>query len=193
MPVPFEYDNAGPQFHQLLRDARDYADLSTNNQSYTMVQGVLLVFRQRLDIRGALRFADVLPAVARAVFVTRWDWDAPVLPFVERDKLTLEVQAHRADHNYAPDTCISNVAAALRRNIDTRSLDKCLAGLGTAATNFWTPSDVDAARDHLEHPFTGHFRSTPVGGTAWLRSSACLSEATGCSMFTTPRPAPHGS
>jgi uncharacterized protein (DUF2267 family) len=164
MPVPFEYSNAGPQFHQLLRDARDYADLTTNNQSYTMVQGVLLVFRRRLDIRDALRFADVLPAVARAVFVARWDWDAPTLPFADRSTLTHEVQAHRADHNYAPDTCISNVAAALRRNTDTLALDRCLAELGAEAVDYWTPSDFDAARDHLEHPFTGQFRSAPIGG-----------------------------
>lgn len=164
MPVPFEYSNAGPQFRQLLRDARDYADLTTNNQSYTMVQGVLLVFRRRLDIRDALRFADVLPAVARAVFLARWEWEAPILPFGDRSDLTLEVQAHRSEHNYAPDTCISNVAAALRRNTDTRALDSCLTRLGEEATSFWQPSDLDAARSHLEHPFTGHFQSTPRGG-----------------------------
>jgi uncharacterized protein (DUF2267 family) len=164
MPVPFQYDNAGQQFHQLLRDARDYADLTTTNQSYTMVQGVLLVFRRRLDIRQALQFADALPAVARAVFLHRWDWDEPILPFDARSALTLEVQAHRADHNYAPDTCISNVAAALRRDADTRALDECLTGLGSDAVEFWTPSKTDAARDHLEHPFTGHFQSTPMAG-----------------------------
>jgi uncharacterized protein (DUF2267 family) len=164
VPVPFEYNNAGTQFHQLLRDARDYADLVTNNQSYTMVQGVLLVFRRRLDIRAALRFADALPAVARAVFVHRWDWDAPKLPFADRSVLTREVQAHRAAHNDAPDTCISNVAAALRRNADQRALDRCLATISAEAVDYWTPSDTDMARDHLEHPFTGHFLSTPIGG-----------------------------
>jgi len=51
MPVPAEYQRATDDFYQLLKDARDSADLTTTNQSYTMVQGVFQVFRRRLKLR----------------------------------------------------------------------------------------------------------------------------------------------
>lgn len=78
--VPFVYQNASVDFRRLLEDARDLAELVTLNQAYTMLEGVLLVFRRRLKVQSVLRFADVQPAVARAVFVARWDVDEPVRP-----------------------------------------------------------------------------------------------------------------
>ncbi len=146
MPVPFEYSNAGAQFRQLLRDARDLAGFATTNQSYTMVQGVLLTFRRRLTTHEALRFADVLPAVARAIFVADWDIDSPPQPFVDRATMSREVQELRADHNYAPDDAISIVAAALRRNVDEVAFNRCLDDLGPKAIEFWTPAAADRDR-----------------------------------------------
>ena len=164
MPVPFDYDAAGPRFHQLLRDARDFAGLTTTNQSYTMLEGVLLAFRRRVSLRDGLKFADVLPAVPRAVFVYRWDVDAPTVPFGDRRDWTHDAQSLRHDHNYSPDSCVSNVAAAVRRNVDTRSFERCLQELGPLATDFWTPTSEDLDRVALEHPFPGPLRMVPLVG-----------------------------
>jgi hypothetical protein len=62
MPVPAEYQRATDDFYKLLTDARDSAGLTTTNQAYTMVQGVLRVFRRRLDVSEAIRFLSVLLA-----------------------------------------------------------------------------------------------------------------------------------
>ncbi len=137
MPVPPDYKRASPDFEKLLVDARDIAGLQTTNQAYTMVQGVLLAFRRRLSTHQALRFADVLPPVLRAIFVADWDIDAPPLPFGDRAAMTREVQALRPDHNLSPDSSIGDVAAALRRNVDEAALDRVLATLPPGAADFW--------------------------------------------------------
>lgn len=51
--------------------------------------------------------------------------------------MTQEVQALRVAHNFAPDTAIHDVAAALRRNIDQAALDRVLAELPQGAAQFW--------------------------------------------------------
>jgi len=60
MPMPIEYQLAAPEFERFLRDAIEASGLATRNQAYTMVQGVFQVFRRRLDVRDAVRFADIL-------------------------------------------------------------------------------------------------------------------------------------
>ena len=50
-----------------------------------------------------------------------------------------EVQSLRADHNYAPETAIRDVARALRRHVDEEEFDKTLAAIGPGAIAFWTP------------------------------------------------------
>lgn len=54
MPVPPEYRRASIEFEQFLLDAREAAGLTTTNQTYTMVQGVLQTFRRRLTIPEAI-------------------------------------------------------------------------------------------------------------------------------------------
>lgn len=137
MPVPSEYQQATQNFYKLLQDARDIANLETTNQAYTMVQGVMQTFRRRLDIKEAILFASVLPAVLRAVFVTDWDIDEPKCPFEDRASMTKEVQALRSNHNFAPDTAIRDVASALRRNIDEVAFDQVIAKLPEGAMEFW--------------------------------------------------------
>jgi uncharacterized protein (DUF2267 family) len=139
MPVPSEYQRATDDFYKLLMDARDSAGLSTTNQAYTMVQGVFQVFRRRLDIRDAIRFLGVLPVGARALFVADWDADEPKRGFEDRAVMTREVQALRAEHNYAPETAIRDVAIALRRNLDQAAFDRALAALPGGAAQFWQP------------------------------------------------------
>ena len=51
--------------------------------------------------------------------------------------MTREVQALRPDHNFAPDSSIGSVAAALRRKIDQVALDCVLASLPPGALAFW--------------------------------------------------------
>ena len=139
MPVPSEYQRATDDFYKLLTDARDSAGLTTTNQAYTMVQGVLQVFRRRLEVNEAIRFVSVLPVGLRALFVADWDVDEPKRQFEDRAVMTKEVQALRAEHNFAPERAIRDVATALRRNLDEAAFDRVLATLPQGATQFWQP------------------------------------------------------
>ena len=138
MTIPMEFQHASEDFERFLADARDIAGLATRNQTYTMVQAVLLVFRRRLSVKEAILFAGVLPPVLRALFVTDWDVDEPRLPFTDRAGMTQEVQAIRRHHNFAPDSAICDVAAALRRHADGAALDRVLSALPEGASDFWS-------------------------------------------------------
>ncbi len=139
MTVPVQYQRASDDFSAFLANARDEASLETTNQAYTMVQGVLQTFRRRLSLADAIRFAGVLPAVVRALFVADWDPDEPQRPFGDRASMTAEVQALRPNHNFSPDTAIRDVAAALRRHVDVPSFEAMLASLPEGAAEFWRP------------------------------------------------------
>ncbi len=137
MTIPSEYRVAAEVFEKFLVDAREESGLATRNQVYTMVEGVLRTFRRRLDVKEALRFADVLPPLLRALFVSDWDVDELKRPFDAREAMSKEVQTLRIDHNFAPYTAIHDVATALRRNIDEDALDRVLATLPDGAREFW--------------------------------------------------------
>jgi uncharacterized protein (DUF2267 family) len=137
MPFPPEYQRATDHFYDFLMDARDSTGLTSAHMAYTTVQGVFQAFRRRLGLRDAVRFAQILPAGLRALFVADWDPDEPVLPFGDRDAMTKEVQSLRANHNFAPETAIRDVARALRKHVDERALDSILATLPNGAADFW--------------------------------------------------------
>ena len=137
MPVPSEYQQATQDFADYLLDARDAAGLGSTHQAFTMTQGVFLVFRRRLALADAIRFACVLPPGLRALFVGEWDPTLAPLPFTSRELLCQEAQALRPLHNFAPDTCIQDVAAALRRHVSSSALDDVLASLPLEAQRFW--------------------------------------------------------
>ncbi len=137
MPVPAEYARASEQFYSLLVDARDAAGLGSTHQAYTMLQGVLQVFRRRLDVDDALRFAAILPPLVRALFVADWDVDEPRRSFGSRVAMTDEVQSLRAAHNFAPDTAIGDVSRALRSYVDEEAFGRMLARLPDGAVEFW--------------------------------------------------------
>ena len=139
MPVPAQYQRATDDFFAFLIDAKDEAGLTTTNQAYTMAQGVLQTFRRRLSLPDAVRFAGVLPAVVRALFVADWDPAEPQRPFADRVAMTAEVRALRPDHNFSPDTAIRDVAAALRKHVDEAIFDRMLATLPAGAVDFWRP------------------------------------------------------
>jgi uncharacterized protein (DUF2267 family) len=133
-----DLQHASEDFERFLLDARDLSGLATRNQVYTMVHAVLQVFRRRLDVKEAINFASVLPPILRAIFVTDWDIDEPRQPFGDCRTMTAEVQALRADHNFAPDTAIRDVAFALRRHIDEEAFDRNLTQLPKGASEFWS-------------------------------------------------------
>jgi uncharacterized protein (DUF2267 family) len=135
--MPMEYQHASEEFERFLRDALDTSGLATRNQVYTMTQAVFQTFRRRLDVRDAVRFANVLPAILRAIFVSDWNTDEPRRPFETRQLMTKEVQSLRAGHNLSPDTAIRDVAISLRKNIDEGALDCVLATLPEGAAEFW--------------------------------------------------------
>jgi uncharacterized protein (DUF2267 family) len=102
-----------------------------------MAQGVFQAFRRRLKITDAILFANILPVGMRALFVADWDTGEPVLTFTEREIMTKEVKALRADHNFSPDNAIHHVAVALRKNVDEEELEKVLKKLPPGAGEFW--------------------------------------------------------
>lgn len=138
MPIPAEYQRASLDFEQFMLDARDIAGLTTTNMAWNMVVGVLHTFRRRLAVKDALRFANVLPPVLRAIFVADWNAEEPQLAFGDRVTMTREVQALRAAHNFAPDTAIRDVAQALRCHVDATDLERVLGTLPEGARDYWT-------------------------------------------------------
>eukprot|EP00873_Tetraselmis_striata_P008465 jgi/Tetstr1/428729/TSEL_018717.t1 len=140
MPMPRDYQIACAEFERLLAVAQDAAGLTTRNQAWTMVQAVFQVFRKRLSLEDAIRFAQVLPALARALFVADWEPEADVQAFADRETMTREVQALRRHHNFAPDSCIADVAAAVRACVDVAAFERMLATLPAEAGAFWAVS-----------------------------------------------------
>ena len=139
MTVPQEYVNASRDFDRFMDDFMQIAMLETHHRSYAILRAVLHVFRDHLTVTDALHFAEILPAVLRAIFVENWHPVAEPQPFPDRATLTEEIKANRRDHNLASETSISEVAAALRRNVSNADLDRVLATLPSGAVEYWTP------------------------------------------------------
>jgi len=137
VPVPPEYERASAKFYEFLTAARDLADLQTTHQAYTMTEGVLLAFRRRLTVQQALDFANELPLLLRALFVSDWDTEEPRREFGDRAAMTQEVKGLRADHNWSPDNSIAAVAEALRGHVYPDRFAAMLTRLPPAATGFW--------------------------------------------------------
>lgn len=137
MTVPQEYVHATRDFDRYMDDFLQISMLATRHQAYAVTRAVLHVFRDHLTISDALMFAEVLPAVLRAIFVENWrPADSPPL-FPDRQTLVQEVKANRRDHNLASESSIRDVAAALRRNVDNASLDRALSRLPAGAADYW--------------------------------------------------------
>jgi len=150
MPMPHAYRHAGAEWRAFLDDVRDRSGLATDNLAYTAIEAVLATFRARLTVPQALRFAAVLPAVPRAIFVTGWDATRPPDPFGTRAAQVAQVQALRPDHSLTPDSAIEDVAYALWRRVNHAELRRVLADLGPEATRFW---QVDAPEAELATRF----------------------------------------
>ncbi|TRL41938.1 DUF2267 domain-containing protein [Rhizobium straminoryzae] len=137
MPIPMEYHHAGRDFEAFMADLIEISMLQTRHQAYTMLQAVLQVFRRRLTLPQAIAFADLLPPVVRAIFVSDWDTAEPQRPFADRDTLMAEVRLLRHNHNLSTPTAIEDVTAAIRRHVDDARLEAMLRQLPDGALAFW--------------------------------------------------------
>lgn len=145
MPMPWTYRQATREWQAFLADAQEAIGTPTDHSTFTAVEGVLRAFRARLTPQQAVDFAQILPAVLRALFVADWDLDAAILPPGSRADWTAEAQALRRHHNIAPDGCVAGTAIALRKSVQQADLERVLARLPAFATEFWSVPGLDPA------------------------------------------------
>lgn len=152
MPMPWTYRHSGREWRAFLDDVKDATGLASDNMAYTAVDGVFRTFRARLTAEEGLRFASVLPAVPRAIFVADWVPSDPPLPFASREAMTREAQSLRPGHNLTPDGIIEATARALWRSVRHADLERALATLPEDAAAFWAVDGAD--RKDLEARIT---------------------------------------
>jgi uncharacterized protein (DUF2267 family) len=144
MPMPWTYRQATREWQAFLVEARTAMDLTSDNSTYTAVEGVLRAFRGRLTPQQAIDFAQVLPSVLRALFVVDWKLDEPVLPGTRAD-WTAEAMSLRPHHNLTPPNCVAATALALRKSVLREDLERVLATLPPFAAEFWSTPGIDPA------------------------------------------------
>lgn len=144
MPMPWTYRQASREWQAFLGDAKEAMNLTSDNACFTAVEGVLWAFRRRLAVQEAVDFAQVLPAVLRAVFVAEWQIAPAVAPGSRAD-WTREAKALRPHHNLTPDNCVEATALALRKSVLPEDLERALAKLPPFAADFWSVKGVDVA------------------------------------------------
>jgi uncharacterized protein (DUF2267 family) len=144
MPMPCTYRQATREWQAFLADAREAMNLTSDNATYTAVQGVLQTFRRRLTPQQAVDFSQVLPSVLRALFVADWHLADPIPPGTRAD-WTAEAKALRPHHNLTPDNCVAATALALRKSILRADLEAVMATLPAFAAAFWDVPGIDTA------------------------------------------------
>lgn len=145
MPMPWTYRQATREWQTFLVEARAAMDLTSDNATFTAVEGVLRAFRRRLTPQQAIEFAQVLPAVLRALFVADWRLDEGPAPPGSRADWTAEAQSLRPQHNLTPRTCVEATALALRKSVLRADLERVLATLPPFAAEFWSTPGIDPA------------------------------------------------
>ena len=141
MPYPTEYEHAGRCFAEFLAEVKAISELGSSHMAYTMAQGVFQVFRRRVSLQDAIRFSNLLPAGIRALFVADWEPDEEPRRFENREAMTREVRLLRPDHNFSTDKAISQVAKALRKQVDERRFEQLLQRISPEARAFWYDED----------------------------------------------------
>lgn len=141
MPLPTAYLNASRDFERYIEAMRTRTLIDSRNVHYTTTQSVFRAFRRRVSIADALMFADALPPVLRAIFVSDWNVDEPKLPFTSRELMTSEVRELRRDHNFAPETAITDVVDSLWSVVDRFEFERMLTKLPADAADFWKQSE----------------------------------------------------
>jgi uncharacterized protein (DUF2267 family) len=137
MTVPQDYVNASRDFDRFMDDLIEISMLATHHQAYAVVRAVLHVFRDHLTVEQGLRFAGILPAVLRAIFVEDWRPRGDPRPFPDWRSLVDEVKAKRRDHSVAGESSIRDVALALRRNVALGDFERILRTLPAEAQRYW--------------------------------------------------------
>lgn len=143
--MPWTYRQATREWQAFLAEVRLAMDLESDNVAYTAVQGVLQAFRRRLTPQQAIDFAQVLPAVLRALFVAEWRLDEGPCAAGSRADWTAEAMALRPHHNLTPANCVEATALALRKSVLRDDLDRVLAALPPFAAEFWSTPGIDPA------------------------------------------------
>lgn len=138
MPYPAEYQQASRDFADFLSSVKENCMFTSSHQAYTTAQGVFLVFRNRISIPEAIRFASLLPAGLRALFVADWNPEMKRKSFASREEMIREVRSLRHAHNFSPDSAIEAVARALRSHIDEQALDSLLNDFPEGAIDYWS-------------------------------------------------------
>lgn len=141
MPMPIEYAHASQAFDRFMKDAMEQLDHVTRHQTYQTVESVLRVFRRRLTGEEVLIFANVLPAVLRAIFVGQWNDSRETRPFTSLAAMNREVQERRINHDFSPDNSIEIIASVLRNHVDARLFDATVRQLSPQAAQFWAVPD----------------------------------------------------
>ena len=145
MPMPWTYRHASREWQAFLGDVKAAMDLTSDNAAFTAVEGVLRAFRRRLTPQQAIDFAQILPSVLRALFISDWALDEGPRPPGTRSDWTAEAMALRPHHNLTPPNCVEATALALRKSILRDDLERALAALPAFASDFWSTPGVDPA------------------------------------------------
>lgn len=145
MPMPWTYRQATREWQAFLADAQDAIGTPTDHSTFTAVEGVLRAFRRRLTPQQAIDFAQVLPAVLRALFVADWDLSLAPAPPGTRADWTADARSLRPHHNIAPEGVVAGTAIALRKAVLQSDLDRVLSRLPPFAAEFWSTPGIDPA------------------------------------------------
>lgn len=144
MPMPWTYRQATREWQAFLTDAKAAMNLTSDNATFTAVEGVLRAFRRRVTPQQAIDFAQVLPSVLRALFVADWQLADPAPPGTRTD-WSADAMALRPHHSLTPPNCVEATALALRKSVLCGDLDRVLTSLPDFAVEFWSTPGIDPA------------------------------------------------
>lgn len=136
MPMPWTYRHPATEWALFLSDIREVMGTPSDNVAYTTAEGVFAAFRARLTVAQIAAFAQLLPAIPRALFVQNWQ-PAPPRPWADGATYVAEACALRADHNFATERALEAVSYALHRAIGAEVLMRALDRIGPEARAFW--------------------------------------------------------
>lgn len=137
MPMPFTYRHATDEWRRFLETMRNRTLIDSDNVIYTALDGLFRAFRSRVPPRLVLEFGDELPAVMRAILVSRWDITAPLKPWVSRTELELEIRTLRRDHNFAPEGILDDLVWGIQTEVREIDFDRVLSRMEPEAQALW--------------------------------------------------------
>lgn len=143
MPYPAEYQRASDEFAAFLHDLAKVAMYGSPHPAYTTAQAVFQVFRRRVGLEDAVRFATSLPVGLRALFVADWNPGEPHQAFTTVEQMTAEAHALRPHHNFVEADSIAAVSTVLWRHVDATRLGAALDAMPPAAAAFWSAGRPD--------------------------------------------------